>query len=37
MFVDEGEDGLVGDAIAGLSRGGTGKPWLGEVKRGVDV
>lgn len=37
MFVDDGEDGLVGDAIAGLSGCGTDQPGFGLIERSVDV
>jgi len=37
VFVDEGEDGLVGDAVTGESGCGSDEPGLDEVEGGIDV
>lgn len=37
MGLDEGEDGLVGDAVACLTRGGADEPGFGLVDCVVDV
>ena len=37
VFVDDGEDGLVGDAVAGVSGGSADEPGFGLVKGSIDV